>query len=310
MKSWAQAFVITILITSVYSASVAQRRPTLLEMRRATVERREREMRQNQMLIEAMRNNKVSNSRENALRPPALKMSAADKKRLEPSDDLSALHAAFLKTPNTGLIHLLPDVGCNATDQILAVDEKCRTNTIQGGGAFFSFRREKHVYPIYADLELKENNFSVAGWMTQGILVSLGATELEKVELNTEGMETLVNFAPASFVSEANKQAEKFFYGYRKGKYNYARTLPVDETAVYALRLIAYRRDDNGSGGRPLANGTYALHPLDLDKRADIIVVYRVVQKDSDNSLWILWRELMHKKSPVLEMSESNKNQK
>jgi hypothetical protein len=311
MKFLAQVSIIVFAVGLMNSDVYAQRRTAAADMRRLENERRERELRETQLMFEVMANNKrVSSNSTDRSRLPALKMSSIDKKRLEPSIDLTTKHSAFLKMPKTGLFHLLPDSGCNLFEQVLTVDEKCRSNTIPGGGAFYSFRRDKHVFPVYADIQLKDNNLTVAGAMMQSILVSLGPTELDKINLTSGGMETLVNFVPSNSFDEANKQAEQFQHGFIQGRYKYVRALPIDENTVYAARLIAYRPDKDSIIRTPTANGTYAPHPFELDKREDIIVVYRIVQKDADGSVWLLWRELAQKKSPILDMGNSNKNQK
>jgi hypothetical protein len=70
--------------------------------------------------------------------------------------------------------------------------------------------------------------------------------------------------------------------------------LPVADNTTYALRSIAYQ----GTIMRSIQTLTY--NELDVDKRRDVIVVFRVVKRDADGSVTILWKELSNKNAPKL----------
>ncbi len=85
--------------------------------------------------------------------------------------------------------------------------------------------------------------------------------------------------------------------------FSYAHRVKAEENMTYALRVIAYQADKNFSDAvyKDFLNPEMQrLGSILVDKRADLIVGFRVVRKDSDGGLTILWKELNRKQSPKL----------
>ncbi len=200
--------------------------------------------------------------------------------------------AEFLKEPKTGIFRLMNDLGCDSNSYVFLADEKCG-NAIPGS-SFYSFRTKEYSTSYRADIRLKDNFLISDGLLSQNILVSLGDISLEDVTLKSNGMKFLVSFVPEEWNYSANKQSFEITRGVRKDLFEYRKVLPALENQTYGLRIIAYR----GSFYRSFRGRIYDL--LAGDKRIDLVVVFRIIRKDSDSSVTLLWKELTRKKSPKL----------
>ncbi len=53
--------------------------------------------------------------------------------------------------------------------------------------------------------------------------------------------------------------------------------------------------------------GELRFHTLSLDKRADVIIVFRIVRKAEDGTLTIVWKELDRKEAPKIKFPKGEK---
>jgi hypothetical protein len=83
-------------------------------------------------------------------------------------------------------------------------------------------------------------------------------------------------------------------HGVERDGYLYSRSLTANENTTYAVRAIAYR----GRVLRAVKGVSY--NELDFDKRRDIIVAFRIVQKEPDGSISILWNQLSDNEAPKM----------
>ncbi len=175
-------------------------------------------------------------------------------------------YAEFLAEPGTGLIRLLPR------------DRWEGKLSTRGGGAYYSFKRLTHEYGYGSDIQLEQDNFSVGfAGVDFGFLVNLGNVPLEGVTTATESLGFMVAYKTPSVEPEARKAKQQFGYeGYKDGKWTYQKSLPVVLDNTYALRSINYRT-------------------------SDVLVAFRVVRKDFDGSVVLLWKMLKEFSKPELE---------
>lgn len=217
-------------------------------------------------------------------------ISREQKKLLQPDDaDLNS-YAAFLKNPHTGLIKLLPDIGCEDNANIIRADANCLKSIPMS--AFYSFREEEHTTDFLADIRLKDNVLITDGLLTQGILVALGDIALENVALSSDGLSFLNEYKASTKSDEALKQTTRLANGIESGGYLYRKSQPAMENTTYALRVIAYRAKFIQS-----FNGV----PYDMlagDNRLDIMVAFRVLKKDAAGNITLLWKELSRRDAP------------
>ena len=213
-------------------------------------------------------------------------------------------YADFLQQPNTGLVKLMPDLGCGENPKVLVVSEVCTQYTMPGGGSAYSFRKETYRIWRLADLLHKDGIIHAIGARSQGILVTLGDVPLENVSLKTEGVKFLTDFVPETEFEEAKKQNRQFLEGIRQGAFYYRKALRAVEDSTYVFRSVAYR----GKFYRSVRGVVY--NELDFDKRRDVIVAFRIVRQDESNgSITLLWKELANVKSPALKVEKELVNE-
>lgn len=213
---------------------------------------------------------------------------------IRPSAEMMAKYAAFLTQPHTGLTRLAADNGCDQEALVVNAANDCFKFTIPGGGNSYSFRRESYCIRRLADITLSGDKFLIDGVLTNGMLVNLGAVPVEKVNTATPGMKYLVGFQPATDPEIEKKSVKSLADGVEADGFLYARSIKIAENVTYALRSVAYR----GVVPRSIP-GAY-FNELDYDKRADVVVIFRVVERSDDGSITILWNELSRKDAPKL----------
>jgi hypothetical protein len=192
-------------------------------------------------------------------------LSEKEKLLLSPSAKDLAAFAEFLKQPNTGLFRLFP--GGLYEDKL----------SIRGGGAYYSFARLTHEYGAGHDIELKPvrhpNDYvppPIAEYYFltgHGFIAVLGNVPLEKVTLEHKGVKFLAEYNPPSTIAEFSAEQRRTRRGIDKNGYGYNRTAPVTVNYTYALRSINYGQ-------------------------SDLLIVFRVVRKEINGSLVILWKTL------------------
>jgi len=239
---------------------------------------------------------------ERSIKPLYRKPTKEELKAISPTAEDTKKYADFLRQPDTGLIKLAVDSGCAENTKIVVATPECLKYTMPGAGSSYSFRTENYRLRRLADIIYINNSFQSAGILLHGIFVKIGDVPLEDVNLQTKGLNFLVNFQPEADYDKIQEIDRKISEGILIDGFQYRRGLSAIETTTYALRSIAYK----GTYPRRAAGISY--NELDFDKRRDIIVVFRVVRKHSDGSLTILWKELLRKKSPKLIRKNSKQN--
>ena len=231
----------------------------------------------------------------NATPLPNVKLSREQKVLLAPDSSDLLTYAAFLKQPKTGLIKLFPDAGCEENTQIVRADAEC-LKWIPNSG-FYSFRRNKYVGEPLADIRYKGGFLISDSLLSQGIMTALGNFPLENVSLADKQLRFLADYEPEPESRDAAAQAEKITSGIKAGNYIYRNSWKMSENTTYALRVIAYR----GAFYFPFQGQKFNL--LDGDARKDIIIAFRIIRKNADGSITLLWKELSRKDSPKLMFS-------
>jgi hypothetical protein len=98
--------------------------------------------------------------------------------------------------------------------------------------------------------------------------------------------------------------------GVAEGGYRYATSAPAEENMTYALRVVAYR-----TKGISLAGFTDTLTADDIkfgglnrfDTRIDLTVAFRIVRRDENSSVTILWKQLNRQDAPKLVFAKNEK---
>ncbi len=206
----------------------------------------------------------------------------------------------FLKGKNTGIFRLAPDFDCIENNNV-RVDGKCAN--FMPISSFYSFRHVGYVSPLFQDIGYRGNYIVTDGFFSQGILVSLGDVPIDKLELTDLGLQFLVNFKPEVEPVAANKVSAQLMSGIHADDHTYTRFVQATADTTFALRVIAYKTDSS----RPRNSNSPGLDDLKfralaLDKRADVIAVFRIIKKDADGNLTIVWRRLSINDAPKMKL--------
>lgn len=229
-----------------------------------------------------------------AITPLYRETTKEEREFMAPDPALAEKYSDFLGQKNTGLIRLVPDRGCSGNENVVKTTPQCEGLTMPGAGSGWSFRTRDYRILDLSDLNLRKNLFESLGVLNHGLMVNLGDVPIGEVDLDSEGMKYLAEFKPADDFRSAAEIAQKLTGGIVEDGYRYASIALVDENKTYGLRVIAYR------GVSPKTAAGITFNEFELDKREDIIVVFRVVRLDANGDATILWKELKSRKSPKL----------
>jgi hypothetical protein len=143
--------------------------------------------------------------------------------------------------------------------------------------SLYSFSKEKHGNGLngyvdprlgWAELKLINGRF-ITGFTGEalGVLVALGDVPLDTVTPESFGVTGLTNITPPADYFEAASLSRRNRAGFDLERFRYGRSLPVAENMTYALRSTS-------------------------NKRADVLVGFRVVRVEDNGSLTLIWRKL------------------
>jgi hypothetical protein len=213
----------------------------------------------------ARRNVWVSEYEPNSLEKQLLAPAAEDEQRF----------AEFLRTPDTGLIRMFPP----GSRRVISLAELA-TGRRPGFGGYasrYSFSKEKHGNGLHgyvdprlgwAELRVINGRF-VTGFTGEslGVMVALGDVELETVTPDTYGVTGLTNILPPADYFEAASLSRRNRAGFALERFRYGSSLPIAESMTYVLRSTS-------------------------NKRADVLVGFRVIRFDETGSITLIWRKL------------------
>jgi hypothetical protein len=196
---------------------------------------------------------------------------------LSPAAEDRNAYAEFLRTPDTGLIRLLP----RETYDDNAAKDRQRIVT-RGGGAYYSFTRLTHEYGYGSDIELAQDKLSTGfAGLDYGLLTNIGDIPLESVSMETPAANIFAAYNPPSEEPKIRLEQRRFQMGTDVQGISASRTVPMKLNSTYVLRSMNYRE-------------------------SDVLVAFRVVRIDSDKSAIILWKLL--KKNPAPQVARTNDN--
>lgn len=227
-----------------------------------------------------------------------------DKKELKnfsPSQLSLTQYEKFLQQPNTGIFKLSADQRCATNIKVIVATENCLSKSMPGGGTAFSFRINGHRMLHLADLVLEKDVIKTDAILQQGIMVNLGNIELEELSPQSNGLKFLYDFKPAANLEELQKATKELGEGIKSDGFIYRFAFYADEKTTFALRSIAFR----GNVDRSFNGHSY--NEMDYDKRKDVVVVFRIISKEPNGDITILWKELSRQDSPKIELPKEQK---
>jgi len=188
-----------------------------------------------------------------------------ENKFLEPSPEDMSANAEFLQQPDTGITRLLPR----------EIFDKNILST-RGGGAYYSFTGRTHEYGKGTQIGYEQDSLSVSfAGADYGMLVRLGDLPLNAVNSESPAVIFLASYNPAIEEPQARSEYHRFATGVRV------------ENVLYKTHQEA------------IVNNTYVLRGIHYSD-SDVLVAFRIVRKDLDDSIIILWKLLRKYPKPVL----------
>ncbi|MGQ0761053.1 MAG: hypothetical protein ACT4OT_03410 [Acidobacteriota bacterium] len=203
---------------------------------------------------------------------------------LAPSAADRTNNASFLRHSNTGLIRLLPRI--HKHSKFYKPNQSVKIN---GGGAYYSFANLSHEYGygsdlklaatirIYSGIEAPPSYELLVGFTgyDYGMMTNLGDVLLETLTHDDPHAQFMANYKPPREKPEARSEFRRFRAGVSIDGQTYKRSLAIQVGSTYLLRSINYGE-------------------------SDVLVAFRIVREDSDNSLIIAWRMLKKFAPPKL----------
>lgn len=213
-----------------------------------------------------------------------------------PSGEMLAKYADLLRQPNTGIFKLVPDTGCAPNMRVVSAREDCLRYSMPGAANSYSFRTENYRIKHLADITFDGDELTVTGLFMHGLVTKLGDLPVESVGLSTNGLKFIVDFKPSNSADDVRLIDDSFAKGIEVKGFRYAKASPAEENMTYAYRGVAYRGKLVRSADGVMYN------ELDYDKREDVIVAFRIVEKAMDGSITIVWKQLAEYESPRIKM--------
>jgi hypothetical protein len=204
-------------------------------------------------------------------------------------------YKVFLDSKNTGLIRLVSDLDCSLSDKVLVINEYCSKYSMPGNGAAYSFRIKNYRIKRLADLHFKDNYFYSGESYIESAMANLGDKDINLLTLDSEGVKEITELTPVKEVDLIKSTVEKLNKGLIVNNILYSNKVSAEKNATYILRSIAFDTKHFIS-----VNG-YTYNEFHYDKRRDVIIAFRVVEKNADGSIVLLWKELQNEKAPKLD---------
>ena len=228
------------------------------------------------LLLAAVSSFSQTQSREDALKQIETKraeLDALEKRFLSASEDDEAKYGDFLRQPDTGLIRLLPS-------EKFGFQRERKGLSVSGGGAYYSFVRQIHDYGQGSDIALAQGVLSsgFAGY-NYGIMTNLGDVPFENVSLETAAAQLIAAHVPPTEEPKIRIEQRKWSNGETIDGVSYRSRVPLVVNSTYLLRSISY-------------------------DRSDMMIAFKVVRLDSDDSAILLWK--LVKKFPTPLASRTN----
>lgn len=205
-------------------------------------------------------------------------------------------YADLLKQKDTGIVKLNSNFSCFSDSGNIVASEACLPFKMPGAGMAYSFRTESYRLPRLADLILLGETFRTGGIYQQVTMTEIGDVPLESLTLESNGLRYLANLIPARDSDEFTRLDGQITAGIENGGYRFSKENQVKNVTTYAMRSIAYR----GKYMRVLDKVEY--NELEYDKRRDVIVAFRVVDKDPAGNITIIWKQLKDVEAPILKV--------
>jgi hypothetical protein len=212
-----------------------------------------------------------------------LSASKDTKNRLKVDVSDRIAYKGILDEKNTGILRLLPQIDCLTASKGEMPKCLAKRQELSFFANSYSFQREAYTGPDYGDISLVDGNLDAFQSNRQVLLANLGDLPLSDVTLNSESVRYINAFQPNANLGNAQNQFDEIRKGIRNGGVVYSKNVAANVGDTVVVRSIAYP-----------VNGFAAT------KDADRVVVMKIVKKDADGALTLVWKELARQDPPAV----------
>ncbi len=237
-------------------------------------------------------------------------MSEADRKRIKalraPNPEDLETYKEFLGQPRTGIFRLFPNANC-VSKGVIRVDGDC-ANYVPGADSY-KFRPDARL----PDIMFSDGKLVSFGFFTQYVIGAIGDVDITKIAKGDPMLGYVEQFLPGTTIPTAREQYRAHRVGVDVDGRRYSYSVKPELDASYALRIVAYRCGNNAQKRAlgALRNGVYDIsllfNRLRHDTRIDMLIVFRVIRREDDGNISIIWKELDRKESPKITFAKDEK---
>lgn len=217
--------------------------------------------------------------------------------RLAKSEADLKLYTNSLASGSIRSLRLIPYSRCtNDKSSDLTLSPICGTNEdIGGGGSFFSFRTNEYSPLVYSDIALEGSEFFAYGSYSTSFFSDLGEIPFESVGMDHDLVKKVSGIKYLDSRGEFYKLTVTDRFSVRSYGAEFRNYADVIVGHTYIIRSIAYN-----------AGIVEVFSPMSInfgtgqDKRLDQIVVFKVLAREVDGSLTLVWKRLSSTKAPKL----------
>jgi len=229
-----------------------------------------------------------------------------DRKRivalLSPNPDDVAAYKDFLAQDRTGIFRLFPNSNCE-TKRLIRIDGDCANHI--PGGSNYSFRPGANT----PDIHFNNGQIIGEGFFSEVIVAELGSLSIDDA-ISTQQLSFLRDFASAADFADALKVHASVVKGISSNGITYSNKITPKLDKTYAVRIIAYRNGNNLKRRLPLEglspdSNVIGFVKVQTDNRLDLLVVFRIIRREADGNITLLWKEVERRKSPVITFAKN-----
>jgi hypothetical protein len=134
------------------------------------------------------------------------------------------------------------------------------------------------------------------GRYIKSAIANLGETDIDLLTLESEGVKEVIGISTEKQAVSIREAVENIKKGLKLGNVLFSNKVTAEKNSTYVLRSIAYKTKSY------VEFYGYTYNEFDYDKRRDIVVAFRMVEKNDDGSVVLLWKELRNEKAPKLKL--------
>lgn len=211
--------------------------------------------------------------------------------------DLSS-YAKGIDSNSINVLRLVPYSAC-VREKVVASSFTLICRSLEddgGGGSSYSFRTKQYSPLVYSDIVVENGEFFAYGSYATTFFLDVGNIAFESVEIDHSAVMQAKCIKYLTSIKEYRSLTLTDRMSVSACGTEFRNYVPVEVGHTYIIRSIAYK-----------AGLSNVYSPLELnfgiagDKRTDSLVVIKVLTREKDESLTLVWKRLTTTDAPKLE---------